>query len=66
MMYTMNKLIVRLDQYRLENKITQQKLAEMLGVKFVTVSRWLNGHHIPNKIQTYHIEKLLNSRGAKK
>lgn len=59
-------LIQRLEQYRLENRITQTELGEMLGVRFVTVSRWLNGHHMPNKIQTYHIEKLLASKGRKK
>lgn len=66
MIYTMDKLIERLERYRLENRISQQKLAEMLGVKFVTVSRWLNGHHLPNKIQTYHIEKLLAAGRKKK
>lgn len=60
------ELIARLDRFRLENRITQTELGEMLGVKFVTVSRWLNGHHMPNKIQTYHIEKLLAQKGKKK
>lgn len=59
-------LIEQLERFRLERRITQTELAEMLGVKFVTVSRWLNGHHMPNKIQTYHIEKLLASKGRKK
>jgi len=61
-----SKLIERLEEYRLRNKITQIELAETLGVAFVTVSRWLNGHHQPNKIQAYHIEKLLASKGKKK
>jgi putative transcriptional regulator len=59
-------LIEQLEEYRLKNRITQVELAEILGVAFVTVSRWLNGHHRPNKIQTYQIEKLLASKGKKR
>lgn len=62
----MEDLLRRLEEFRLENRITQQELANILGVAFVTVSRWLNGHHEPNKIQKYHIEKLLASKGKKK
>ncbi len=61
----MISLIVELEEYRLERKITQQQLAEILGVAFVTVSRWLNGHTNPSKIQEYHIRKLLSSGGGK-
>ena len=56
----MSKLIKKLEDYRLENRISQTKLAEMLGVTFVTVNRWLNGKFDPNKIQKHHIKKLLN------
>ncbi|MCK4373521.1 MAG: helix-turn-helix transcriptional regulator [candidate division Zixibacteria bacterium] len=62
----MRKLIRELDEYRLEHRITQQELASMLDVAFVTVNRWLNGHSQPNKIQTYHINKLLAGKGKKK
>ncbi len=55
-------LIERLETYRLENKISQEELAKKLGVAFSTVNRWLNGKSKPNKIQTYHIEKLLKER----
>jgi transcriptional regulator with XRE-family HTH domain len=61
----MNDLIAELDEYRLEHRITQQQLAELLGVAFVTVNRWLNGHTKPNRIQTYHIRKLLTGRESK-
>jgi len=63
------KLIKRLEIYRLENKISQQELAEKLGVAFSTVNRWLNGKAQPNKIQSYHIGKLLKkdcSHGKRK
>jgi len=59
----MKDLIKMLEEYRLENKLTQKQLAEKLDVEFSAVSRWLNGHNKPNKIQTYHIKKLL---GVKK
>ncbi len=58
-------IIDRLETYRLENRITQQALADTLGVAFATVNRWLNRHIKPNKIQAYHIEKLLK-KGRKK
>ena len=36
----MPALIKELEKYRLENKITQERLAEELGVTFTTVNRW--------------------------
>jgi transcriptional regulator with XRE-family HTH domain len=56
-------IIRKLETYRLENKITQESLATQLGVTFSTVNRWFNGKSKPNKIQTYHIEKLLKNKG---
>ena len=53
-------LIKELEIYRLENKVTQERLAEKLGVAYATVSRWFNDRCKPNKIQTYHIKKLLS------
>ena len=53
------KLLNQLEIYRLENKLTQVQLAKILDVSFCTVNRWFNGHFKPNKIQEYHIEKLL-------
>ena len=62
----MDDLIEKLEEYRLENRIKQKELASMLNVAFVTVSRWLNGHTRPNKIQAYHIKKLLTTKGKKR
>jgi transcriptional regulator with XRE-family HTH domain len=56
-------LIAQLSEYRLENRISQQRLAEMLGVSIITVNRWFNGRQSPNQIQRYHIEKLLKGKG---
>ncbi len=58
----MSNLIKGLETYRLENKISQEELAEKLGVAFSTVNRWFNGKSKPNKIQSYHIEKLLKKK----
>ena len=60
----MVEIITKLENYRLEQRIPQQELAKKLGVAFSTVNRWLNGKSNPNKIQSYHIEKLLK-KGAK-
>ena len=55
-------LIEKLETYRLERRISQQALAKKLGVSFATVNRWLNAKTKPNKIQSYHIEKLLHEK----
>jgi putative transcriptional regulator len=52
-------LIKRLEEYRLEQRLSQEQLAIMLRVSFATVNRWFQGHFKPNKIQQYHISKLL-------
>ena len=57
----MIELLEKLELYRLENKISQRKLAQRLGVSNNTVNRWLTGRNKPNKIQTYHIKKLLET-----
>jgi len=57
----MPDLIKQLETYRLENKISQEQLAQKLDVAFSTVNRWLNGKSKPNKIQSYHLEKLLDN-----
>lgn len=55
-------LIKKLEEYRLKNRITQERLAEMLGVSFATVNRWFNGKTKPLKIQEYHIKKMLKKK----
>lgn len=55
-------MVEQLDEFRLERKITQEQLADTLGVTFATVNRWFNGHTEPNRIQSHHIKKLLKSR----
>ena len=53
-------LIKKLEIHRLENRISQEELAKKLGVAFCTVNRWFNGKSKPNKMQNYHIKKLLS------
>lgn len=55
----MSRLMKELENYRLARKLTQKALAKELGVTFLTVNRWLNGHHKPSKIQEYQIKELL-------
>lgn len=57
------QIVKRLEIYRLENKVSLQKLADALGVSFSTISRWFSGKTKPNKVQQYHIEKFLKARG---
>lgn len=65
MMQSIMDIVQKLEAYRLEHRISQEDLAKKLEVAFSTVNRWLNGKSKPNKIQTYHIEKLLMSRKGK-
>ena len=58
-------LISKLENYRLENKITQQRLAKTLGVAFSTVNRWLNRRIKPSKMQSYQINKLIQAKRKK-
>jgi len=59
------KNIEQLENIVSKNRITQESLAEKLGVAFSTINRWLNGKTKPNKIQTYQIEKLLKAKRSK-
>ena len=58
-------IVKKLELYRLEHKITQEELADELGVAFSTVNRWFNGKTGPSKIQQYQIEKYLKKRARK-
>jgi len=57
------QIVKRLETYRLENRVSLQRLADDLGVSFSTVSRWFSGKTKPSKVQQYHIEKFLKVRG---
>lgn len=59
------QIVKQLEKYRLENRISLQKLADDLGVSFSTVSRWFSEKTKPSKIQQYHIEKFLNGKAKR-
>lgn len=52
-------IIKQLQTFRFENKLSQEKLASLLGVHFTSVNRWFNGRQKPNEMQTYQIKKLI-------
>jgi transcriptional regulator with XRE-family HTH domain len=61
----MKNIVKELEKYRLENRISQQKLAFELDVAFCTVNRWFKNRNEPNQIQEYHINKLLEIKRRK-
>ena len=61
----MMDLLKKLEIYRLENKISQRKLAKILGVSYNTVNRWFMNRNTPNKIQQYHIKKFIKDYNFK-
>ncbi len=46
---------------RIINNLTQQKLAELLGVSFKTVSHWESGYSEPNLQLLERIKQVLNT-----
>ena len=54
--YNYSKAILEL---RSKLNISQQELANMLGVSFQSVNRWENGHFEPTKIVKVRLIKLL-------
>lgn len=61
----MMDLLKKLEIYRLEHKMSQRKLAKILGISYNTVNRWFMNRNIPNKIQQYHIKKLIKDYNFK-
>jgi len=61
----MIELLKKLEIYRLENKISQRQLSKKLGVSYNTVNRWFMNRNAPNKIQQYHIKKLIKDYNFK-
>lgn len=55
-------IIEQLEEFRLENKISQQEIANRLGISINAVNRWLTGKTTPNKIQAFHIKKLIQGK----
>jgi DNA-binding XRE family transcriptional regulator len=58
----MKNILKELEKYRLENRMSQEKLAQRLDVAFCTVNRWFKERNEPNQIQEFHIKKILKQR----
>jgi transcriptional regulator with XRE-family HTH domain len=50
---------LRLRELRKRQSLTQEKMAELLGVHFATVNRWENGKTAPSAMAQIRIEALL-------
>jgi DNA-binding transcriptional regulator YiaG len=46
-------------QIRQKMQLTQEQFAKAVGVSFVTVNRWENGHTKPSRLAVGQIERLL-------
>ena len=55
------KVIRRL---RAKLNVSQQELAEMLGVAFSSVNRWENGHNEPTIIAQEKLKQLFKENGV--
>lgn len=55
MKYNYSKALLEL---RAKLNVSQQKLAELLGVSFPSISRWENGHNEPTVLAKVRLEKL--------
>ena len=44
----MKKINLRISELRHKKKITQQELADVVGVSFQTISKWKNGSVMPD------------------
>lgn len=52
------ELITRIKEYRLDNKLSQQQLADMVGVRRETIIRLERGEYNPSLELAYDISKV--------
>lgn len=52
-------------EYRERQFLTQSQLADLLGVKFITVSRWETGRFEPNMTMKKKLVDLFKDAGMK-
>ena len=53
---------VRIKELRDQLRLTQEAMAETLGVSFATVNRWENGWTVPSKLALRQIDLLCKER----
>lgn len=55
-------LIEKLQTYRLNKGLTEKILAGQVGVAFVTLNRWFNGHTLPDELHAHGIRQFLRRK----
>ena len=55
------ELITRIKEYRLDNKLSQQQLADMVGVRRETIIRLERGEYNPSLELAYDIAKVFGT-----
>ena len=50
---------------RKKMKLSQTELANLIGVDYVTVNRWENGHARPSQLAQRHLNRLARKAGVK-
>lgn len=55
----------KIKEYRERKFLTQVQLAEILGVKFVTISRWETGRFEPNMPMKKKLVSMFEEAGMK-
>lgn len=51
---------IAIRELRLENGLTQEQFAALVGVTYSSMNRWENGHTKPSPLARQKIEGLLN------
>ena len=58
----LNAFSVQVKAVRLQLKLSQEELAQALGVSFATVNRWENGKTAPSKLAQRQFEQFCNDK----
>lgn len=54
-------MVKKLKTFMLQKKITQDRLARLLGTTKFTLSRWMNGKNVPSPAYKQIIEDVLKN-----
>ena len=55
------ELLRKFEIYRLDNRLSMNKAAKLMGVNVATISRWENLEQMPHKVQCYQIKKIVKN-----
>ncbi|NJA05508.1 helix-turn-helix transcriptional regulator [Methylococcaceae bacterium WWC4] len=58
----LNAFSVQVKAVRLQLKLSQEELAQALGISFATVNRWENGKTSPSKLAKRQFEQFCNDK----